>query len=99
MRKRILAIGLISAVLTALLVSRVNGQTQAAPSLVVICGDCPGDLFKLTAERGMLLMAAGHENNGDLYFYSFTPGSSPRLIGHLPAVGRPIEWGRRSSKE
>lgn len=95
MRKRILGISVFSALLLALLVSRLNGQTQAAPSLVVMCGDCPGSLFKLTAERGMLLMSAGRDSEGELWFYPFTPGSTPLLVGHLPAVGKAIVWNRR----
>jgi hypothetical protein len=57
-----------------------------------MCGDCPGSLYKLTAERGMLLMKVDGEDAGDLWFYSFTPDSSPLRVGRLPGVGKPIIW-------
>jgi hypothetical protein len=99
MRKGILAISVFSALLLALFVSRLNGQTQTAPSLIVMCGDCPGSLFGVTAERGMLLMKSGRDSDGELWFYSFTTNTTPTLVGHLPAVGKPINWGRRAPKE
>ena len=99
MRKGILALSVFSALLLALFVSRVDGQTQAASSLVVICGNCEGSLFGTTAERGMLLMKGGRESGGELWFYSFTTGTPPLLVGNLPSVGVPIQWGRRASKE
>jgi hypothetical protein len=102
MRKGILAFSVFSALLLALFVSRVNGQTQAAqpaPNLVVMCGNCEGSLFGLTAERGMLLMKAGRDGAGELWFYSYTTETKPKLVGHLPAVGTPIGWGRRAPHE
>jgi hypothetical protein len=99
MRKRILAISVFSALLLALFVSRLNGQTQAASSVVVVCGNCEGSLFGLTAERGMLLMKSGRESAGELWFYSYTSGTTPTLVGHLPAVGAPIKWGRKAPNE
>jgi hypothetical protein len=95
MRNRILAIGVFSALLLSLVVSRLSGQGHSGPNLVVMCGDCPGSLFKVTAEQGMLLMQAGGENDGQLWFYSFTPGTAPLQVGRLPAVGRPIVWQKR----
>ena len=96
MKKQMLVAGVFSALLLAFLISaphtRLNGQTQPASSLVVICGDCPGTYFKLTAERGMLLMKAEGQDAGDLWFYSFTTESRPQLIGRLPAVGKSIIW-------
>ena len=99
MRKGILAIGVFSTLLLALFVSRLNGQTPAAFNVVVVCGNCEGSLFGLTAERGMLLMKSGRENSGELWFYSYTTDTQPKLVGHLPAVGTPIKWGRRAPNE
>lgn len=99
MRKGILAISVFGALLLALSVSRLNGQTQAAPNVIVMCGDCPGSLFNLTAEHGMLLMNAAHDGKGELWFYSFTTGTKPLLVGTLPALGRPIDWNRRGSNQ
>ena len=99
MRKRILAISVFSALVLALFVSRLNGQTQAASSVVVVCGNCEGTLFGLTAERGMLLLKSGRESAGELWFYSYTRDTNPRLVGHLPAVGTPIKWGRNGPNE
>lgn len=99
MSKRILAICLFSALVLALLVSRVNGQAPAAPNLVVMCGNCEGSLFGTTGERGMLLMKAGPNTSGELWFYSFTTETKPKLVGHLASVGTPIQWGRRAPKE
>ena len=99
MRKRILAISVFSALVLALFVSRLNGQTQAASSVVVVCGNCEGSLFGLTAERGMLLLKSGRESAGELWFYSYTRDANPRLVGHLPAVGTPIKWGRNGPNE
>jgi hypothetical protein len=99
MRKGILAFSVVSALLLALFVSRVSGQAQAASSVVVICGNCEGSLFGTTAERGMVLMKGGRDSGGELWFYSFTTETPPKLIGNLPSVGAPIQWGRRASKE
>jgi hypothetical protein len=99
MRTRILAISVVSALLLALFVSRLNGQTQEASSVVVVCGNCEGSLFGLTAERGMLLMKPGRESAGELWFYSYTRDRNPTLVGHLPAVGAPIKWGRKGPNE
>lgn len=102
MRKGILGMSVVGALLLALFVARTNGQSQAtqtASDLVVICGNCEGSLFGVTAERGMLLMKAGRDNGGELWFYSYTTDTKPRLVGHLPAVGRPITWGRGAPRE
>ena len=99
MRKGILAFSVFSALLLALFVSRVSGQTPAAPSLVVICGNCEGGLFGKTNERGMLLMKGGRESGGELWFYSFTTDTEPKLVGNLPSVGASIQWNRRASRE
>jgi hypothetical protein len=103
MRKGILALSVGSALLLALFVSRTSGQAQAgqaAPNVVVICGNCEGSLFGTTAERGMLLMKPGRDSGaGELWFYSYTTDTNPRLVGHLPAVGTRISWGRRAPKE
>jgi hypothetical protein len=102
MWKGILATSVAGALLMALFVARTNGQAQAAQAasdVVVICGNCEGSLFGITQERGMLLMKAGRENAGELWFYSYTTETKPRLVGHLPAVGRPIAWGRGAPRE
>ena len=76
--------------------SRRDGQTAVDPNLIVMCGDCAGGLFSLTAERGMLLMKTDGDTRGDLWFYPFTPGTSPIKVGHLPEVGKRIDWGKRT---
>lgn len=99
MRKGILAISVFSALLLALFVSRLSGQTQSAPDVVVMCGNCEGSLFGTTQERGMLLMKGGRDGAGELWFYSFTTETKPKLVGHLASVGAPIVWGRRAPRE
>jgi hypothetical protein len=74
--------------------ARLDGQALHNPTVIVMCGDCPGSLFSLTAERGMLLMKAGNDGGGDLWFYPFTPGSKPLMVGLLPTVGKPIQWAK-----
>ena len=98
--KRLFAVGVFSAVLLFGIVfaqtSRRDSQPTTDPNVLVMCGDCPGSLFKLTAERGMLLMKSGGDDPGDLWFYPFTPGSSPILVGRLPELGKPIIWRPRN---
>lgn len=100
--KQLFAVGVFSAVLFGIAVlaqtARRDGQTGSDPNVIVMCGDCPGSLFSLTAERGMLLMKVGNEGPGagDLWFYPFTPGTGPIMVGRLPALGKPIVWNRRN---
>ncbi len=103
MMKRLLVIGGFSAVLYGLYwlapPARLAGQSANPPSVLVMCGDCPGSLFSLTAGRGMLLMKTGPQDSGELWFYPFTPGAKPLPVGRLPGVGQPIVWSKTASRE